>query len=200
MKEREVSDVATLKALADPVRLAILNMMWKHEPEPMSVKEVAAAIEESPNKLYRHIRQLEQVELIRVAETRLVSGIVESRYRVAQHSLRLSREAFAGDTSDHPEALAALLATVDLIRSDFRGHYLANRLDLGPGDGSAPAPGMFSHFSMRIRPERLVRLRNQIRGLLDELAEEGDSADEDAIDVTLFTMLYALKPNDPHGR
>ncbi|MEV4614169.1 helix-turn-helix domain-containing protein [Kitasatospora sp. NPDC049258] len=196
VKEREVNDIPTLKALADPVRLAILNALFKREPEPLSVKEIAAELDDTPTKLYRHIKQLEQVGLIMVAETRLVSGIVESRYRNAQKSLRLSPDFFTGSTSDHPEVLAALLAAMDLVRSDFEDKHLTDRLEapaVGP-DGQPRSPAQFSHFSMRLRPERLVRLRNQLGGILDELAEEGDCHDEDAVDVTLFTLLYAAKP------
>ncbi|WP_371497813.1 helix-turn-helix domain-containing protein [Kitasatospora sp. NBC_00374] len=201
VKEREIKDVATLKALADPVRLAILNALYKREPSPLSVKEIAAELGDTPTKLYRHIKQLEQVGLIMVAETRLVSGIVESRYRNAQKSLRLAPEVFADETSKRPEVLGALLAAMDLVRSDFELKYLTDRLELPPGpDGRPRASSQFSHFSMRLRPERVVRLRNQLGVILDELAEEGDSADEDAIDVTLFTLLYATKSAPPADR
>ncbi|MFJ1704592.1 ArsR/SmtB family transcription factor [Kitasatospora sp. NPDC088346] len=201
VKEREIKDVATLKALADPVRLAILNALYKREPSPLSVKEIAAELGDTPTKLYRHIKQLEQVGLIMVAETRLVSGIVESRYRNAQKSLRLAPEVFADDTSKHPEVLGALLAAMDLVRSDFELKYLTDRLELPAGpDGRPRASSQFSHFSMRLRPERVIKLRNQLGVILDELAEEGDSADEDAIDVTLFTLLYATKSAPPPAR
>lgn len=133
VKEREIKDVATLKALADPVRLAILNALYKREPSPLSVKEIAAELGDTPTKLYRHIKQLEQVGLIMVAETRLVSGIVESRYRNAQKSLRLAPEVFADETSKRPEVLGALLAAMDLVRSDFELKYLTDRLELPPG-------------------------------------------------------------------
>jgi DNA-binding transcriptional ArsR family regulator len=192
--EREVRDVATLKALADPVRLAILNVLMRHEPKPLTVKEIAAELGEPQTKLYRHVKLLEKVGLITVAGTRLVSGIVESRYRPAQRSLRLSREVFADATADRPAALGAILAAMDLVRSEFQGHYLGHRIDFSTlPDGSSGAPGLFSHFDTRLSPERLVRLQSRLREILDELAEEGDSTGEDAVDVSLFTLLYAVK-------
>ncbi|MEU9130150.1 helix-turn-helix domain-containing protein [Kitasatospora sp. NPDC048540] len=194
VKEREVKDVQTLKALADPVRLAILNALYKRDPGALSVKEIATELGDTPTKLYRHIKQLEQADLIMVAETRLVSGIVESRYRTAQRSLRLSPEVFASGSSERPEALAALLAAMDMIRSDFQNKYLSQELEPIFAPDGTPRYSKFSHFGMRIRPERLVRLRNQLGGILDELAQEGDCTDEDAVDVTLFTLLYAARP------
>jgi len=196
MKEREVSDVATLKAIADPMRLAILNVLMKSDPEPLSVKEIAARLDESPTKLYRHVKQLEQVELIRVGETRLVSGIVESRYLSAQTGLRLSPEVFSdGGDSPRPEALGAMLATLNLLRTDFQRDFLNGRIDMTPRqDGSPQSPGMLRHATMRIRPERLARLRDRLAALVAELDSEGESTDPDAVDVTLFSLLYARKP------
>ncbi|GAA2745078.1 winged helix-turn-helix domain-containing protein [Kitasatospora cinereorecta] len=194
-KEREVRDVATLKALADPLRLAILTALMRRDPEPLSVKEIAADLGEAPTKLYRHIKQLEQCALILVAETRLVSGIVESRYLAAQHSLRLSPDVFADDDGqDRPEALGAMLAALDMIRSDFQGHFRSGRLDMATRQDGTRSPGKFAHFTKRVRPERVVRLRNQLDSLLDELAEEPDSTGEDAVDITLVALLYALRP------
>ncbi|MFJ1752991.1 helix-turn-helix domain-containing protein [Kitasatospora sp. NPDC088134] len=194
MKEREVTDVATLKALADPLRLAVLGALMKHDPEPLSVKEIAAELEEAPTKLYRHVKQLEQTGLVFVAETRVVSGIVESRYRSAQHSLRLSPEVYAEDDSDPPAALNAMLAAMDLVRADFRRSFLAGRIDLTPAAQGNPRPGKFAHSSTRITLDQLRTLRARIDQALDEVFEQGESDDPDAVEVNLFLLLYALKP------
>lgn len=193
LAERQVDDVATLKALADPIRLAIMGTLMGGEDAARTVKEIAAAIDEPPTKLYRHIKQLEQAHLIRVAGTRLVSGIVESRYAAAQESLRLSRELFSADSSARPEALDAVLAAIDWVRDEFRAGVVDGRIDFSaPADGSAGPPSQFSRFAMRLEPERVVRLRRELGELLDELAAEGNSTAPDAIDVTLLTLLYGL--------
>src|SRR5580698_2917994 len=77
---RTVDSVAALKAMADPTRLAILAALMRTRDLPvMSVKELAAELGEPQTKLYRHVRQLEAAGLIRVASTRMVSGILEQR-------------------------------------------------------------------------------------------------------------------------
>ncbi|MER5638829.1 helix-turn-helix domain-containing protein [Kitasatospora sp. NPDC002227] len=194
-REREVDDVETLKALADPLRLAILGVLTRHGRDARSVKQVAAELGESPSKLYRHVRQLEKVGLIAVAGTRLVSGIVESRYVAAQRSLRLSRAILQGTPGEQPEALDTLLAALDATRAELRDHFLAGRIDLGaPRDGSAGLPTALGHFTLRVSPERYLRLTGQLWALLDELAGEGDCPDEHAVDITLFSLLYAAVP------
>src|SRR5580692_12482661 len=90
---REIDSVEGLRALADPVRLAILSALDTRVPDGalpvMSVKELAQHLGEPQTKLYRHVKQLEAAGLIEVAATRVVSGIVEQRYRASQRDLTI---------------------------------------------------------------------------------------------------------------
>ncbi|MDI5966509.1 winged helix-turn-helix domain-containing protein [Streptantibioticus silvisoli] len=192
--EREVGDVGTLKALADPLRLAMLGALMRPDAGPMTVKEIAAELEEPPTKLYRHIKQLERSGLVVVAGTRLVSGIVESRYAAAQEALRLSRRMFSGGTAEPSDGLGVLLAAVDVLGRDLRRQFGAGRLELaGRPDGPGGAPA-FAHLTMRLSPERLGVLRERLVALATELHEEGDSPGADTVEVTLFSLLYGLDP------
>jgi DNA-binding transcriptional ArsR family regulator len=106
---RTVEDVDTLKALADPTRMAILHaLMRPGELRVLSVKELAAELGEPQTKLYRHVRQLEAAGLIKVAATRLVSGIVEQRYQASQRDVRLS----VGVVREHADEAEAAVRTV----------------------------------------------------------------------------------------
>ncbi|MEU3570036.1 helix-turn-helix domain-containing protein [Kitasatospora sp. NPDC036755] len=195
VKERQVSDVAVLKALADPLRLAILGALQSSEDRPLTAKELAAALDEPQTKLYRHIKQLEKAGLVLVAGTRLVSGIVESRYRVAQGAIRLAPEMFTADSPGRSDAYDAVLAAMDRVRADFRARITEGRLDFGrPPGGEGSAAGLFADFALRLSPDRLDRLRSQLAEIFDELNEEGPSSAEDALDVTVFTLLYGLRP------
>ena len=60
---RTIDDVETLRAMADPTRMKILDALMtpQHGELPvMSAKDLAGALGESQTKLYRHIRQLEE--------------------------------------------------------------------------------------------------------------------------------------------
>ncbi|MFE0464355.1 ArsR/SmtB family transcription factor [Kitasatospora sp. NPDC058965] len=187
-EERLVDDVATLKALADPVRLAILKALNQHERQPLTAKELAAELGEPQTKLYRHLKQLEKAELIEVAGTRLVSGIVESRYRARQRDLRLAAGIFAEGSAERPEALAAVLAGLDSFRQDFERAVLSERMDLTrPDDG---APGVFRHGVFRLTPERAVELRAELREVLTRAGADEVPAGEPAVDVKVFTLMY----------
>ena len=113
LAERTISDVETLKALSDPMRLRILEAMVQAPDEAWTVKRLAATLGVGQTKLYHHIAILEERELIRVAGTRVVSGIIETRYRIAQLSVRLDRSLLS---SRHDDASAAV---EDVLRSLF---------------------------------------------------------------------------------
>src|SRR5215471_9517340 len=100
LPERVVSDVDTLKALSDPVRLRILETMVQAPGDAWTVKRLASALGVGPTKLYHHIAILEERELVRVAGTRVVSGIIETSYRIAQLSVRLDRAMLSSAPSD----------------------------------------------------------------------------------------------------
>ncbi|MFB7366664.1 ArsR/SmtB family transcription factor, partial [Streptomyces hydrogenans] len=123
---REVDDVETLKALSDPLRLAILRTMMSDVRAGHRVKDIARLLDQPPTRLYRHIKVLEAAGLIKVAQTRMVSGIQESQYQVAQFALRLSRDLLAapGNAGDLADAFAATL-------NDFRDRLVREAEGLG---------------------------------------------------------------------
>ena len=66
--ERIISDVETLKALSDPVRLRILETMVTAADEAWTVKRLAKALGTNTTKLYHHINILEDPEADRVGQ------------------------------------------------------------------------------------------------------------------------------------
>ena len=79
-------DAATLKALADPLRLRMGLLLASG---PCTVKELATELGVPPTRLYYHVRILEQQKLVRVASRRLVSGIEERRYALVEDGWNL---------------------------------------------------------------------------------------------------------------
>ena len=130
LQQRTISDVETLRTLADPLRLAILSALMDDGPEfrVMSVKELAEELGEPQTKLYRHVKQLEAAGLIRVAASRLVSGIVEQRYQASQRDISLGPE-LLNSREAVEESLAFVTVALNRYRDQFfaahRAHILA---------------------------------------------------------------------------
>jgi len=192
---RTVNDVDMLKAMADPTRLAILAALMKsgRDLPVMSVKELAAELGEPQTKLYRHVRQLEAAGLIRVAGTRLVSGILEQRYQACQRDLTLAR-GFLYEHADESELVVQ--AVLDRYFEGFRAAFRADRARAGevPAEESYRKPVLF--FSdLKVSPAKAAELVAKLKEIMDSLK---DAEDPDGVSMNLLIGSYV--PVDPGGR
>lgn len=166
LPERVVSDVETLKALSDPVRLRILETMIGAADEAWTVKRLAAALGVGPTKLYHHIGILEEHDFIRLAGTRVVSGIIEKRYRIAQLTVRLDRALLHGGSD---EALASVRDVMAVIFGSVRDDIeRAIRAGLITGGDDDPIKNLLIRGLTSLTTERAAELRERLRALLDE--------------------------------
>jgi DNA-binding transcriptional ArsR family regulator len=197
---RLVDDVETLRVLADPTRIAILRTLTINAtttPPVMSAKELAAALTEPQTKLYRHLKQLEEAGLIVVAETRMVSGILEQRYRTAQLGIAMSRD-LVNDPAYQSEFAATISASLDDFRNETLGDWRAGRVwtgETGPESlGMILAIGQFGRMS---RP-RAVELRNRLAAIMDEYSELPDDV-PDGVAVRMLIGWYAMDGGSSTG-
>ena len=163
---REIDSVEGLRALADPVRLAILSALGEvtdGELPVMSVKELAQHLGEPQTKLYRHVKQLEAAGLIEVAATRMVSGILEQRYRARQRDLRLSA-ALIRQHADETEA--AVRSAFDAFLT--RVFEQARKEDWPP---DAPDEPVMLVAQERVSVEAAERIRARLVEIKREIAE-----------------------------
>jgi DNA-binding transcriptional ArsR family regulator len=192
---RTIARVEELKALSDPTRLAILETLMAAGPElpVMSVKQLAEVLGEPQTKLYRHVRQLESVGLIRVAASRMVSGILEQRYQAAQRDLHLASRSMQEHT-DETEAIAR--AVLDRFRDGF---FTAYRASHPPGsssqqDGDRKASMM--QAAGRLPAARAAEIRARLAEVLAYF-NEPDSDDPDAEDMVLLIGYYPPAAAEP---
>jgi DNA-binding transcriptional ArsR family regulator len=187
LEERRVADLDTLRMLTDPLRLSILGAFTTPDT-PMTVKEIAEVLDEGQTKLYRHIKQLEEGGLIHVVETRVVSGIIEKRYRLSQRSLMLETDllSLAQAGNEYRDTLLALLeATRARLSTDLRmGRVVLEHLEGGP-DLSIKASGGRGMMT----PERFARVREALGELTEEM--DADDGKPGAVPVVFNMLLYS---------
>ncbi len=201
---RSIGDVATLKALSDPLRLRILETMVQRTNEPWSVKELAAALAVPQTRLYHHVDQLVEHDLVRPVERRVVSGIIETRYRVVARSFQLDRRMFAAGSEETRAVLHETLVSVfDTSRDEIE---LAIRL--GAIDVAETAPPerrlLLSRGVARLAPERAAELRERLVALLSDFESEPATHDEgtgegpgDARAYGIVLAVYPLPASEP---
>ena len=175
LTERLISDVETLKALSDPLRIQILEIMVRQSDETWTVKRIAKALGVMPTKLYHHIKILEERDLIRPASQQLVRGIVETTYRIAQLSLRLDRELIAGGGDElRSSAAEAIMSVFDLARRDLEAAFAAGLLPTDPATDSGQST-LLNRSLYLLTPDRASQFRDRLVALCAEFASNQDS-------------------------
>ncbi|NUM43519.1 MAG: helix-turn-helix transcriptional regulator [Anaerolineales bacterium] len=119
-----ITDLETLKVVSDPLRMQIIDRIGLANQlgELRTVKQLAEEVDTPASKLYYHINMLEKHGLITIADTQIVSGIIEKHYQVTAHSITIDRELFSAGTStdERAEAIISLLdSTLDSTRADM---------------------------------------------------------------------------------
>jgi DNA-binding Lrp family transcriptional regulator len=177
------------------LRLAILEALIRDAPRELrvlSVKELAAELGEPKTKLYRHVKQLEAAGLIRVAATRLVSGIVEQRYQACQGDLHIGR----GVTRD-PAMADEAVAAVSVILDRYSSRYVAHLAQTRPTVDSVPREphreAMLSMVSTTVSPAKAQAVMDRLREVMAELDEADDSADA----ITVELLVGYMSPDSP---
>jgi DNA-binding transcriptional ArsR family regulator len=182
---RTVDTVDMLKALADPTRMAILAALMKarNDLPVRSVKELAAELGEPQTKLYRHVRQLEAAGLIKVASTRMVSGILEQRYQASQGDLILGR-GFLEEHAD--ESMGFTQVLIDRFRDGFFAAFLADRQSAGHEPPAEPYRKPLMFFSdLKLSPAKAAELRGKLEEIMNDL-NDSETEDPDGIPVNLL--------------
>jgi len=190
MDVRAIADVETMRALADPTRVAIVRLLMsgdRADPPVMSAKEIAAALQEPQIKLYRHLKHLASVGLIHVAETRLVSGIQEQRYRTGQLHLTIGGDLLA----DTPALTGALIALLDDFRMRMSRDLAQGRVVLGPDEPLGMM--LLGGTAVRVSPGRAAEFRRRLRELRAEF-DELDGNDPAGVTAHLLLGWYTVQP------
>lgn len=77
MAQWKTQTMDLMKIFSDPRRLRILHLASE---QPITVKQLAAELNEHPSRLYYHVKKLEDVDLLEVSETKQHGNLVEKFY------------------------------------------------------------------------------------------------------------------------
>jgi len=91
----EIENIEQLRAIADVLRLRIIDILQK---QPMTVTQLGEVLGLAPAKVHYHVRELERVGLLRLVETREKGGILE-KYKI--EGTLLEPDLRAVQTLDH---------------------------------------------------------------------------------------------------
>lgn len=191
--EFNINDLETLKVLADPLRLQIVELCTQ---APRTVKQVASVLNLPPTKLYYHIKQLEERSLIKVVDTRIVSGIVEKQYQAAAFHYRVDRELFSLTSQAGKESLNVMLTGLfDDTREEIQNSAEADVLDVSPDDDDDKPLNrslLISRNTLHLPADAAEDFYQRLKALVKEYT---DSSAPDAANEQPYGLLIALYPS-----
>lgn len=169
-----IEDADALKVIADPLRLQILRNLDK----PRTVKDLAERLDTPATKLYYHVNQLEKHNIIRVVDTRVVSGIIEKHYRVTAKSYHVSKSLLKA-TKDSDEQLDVLLSAIfDTAKAEIKQSVQAGLLRIDESVKEPQQDGIIWHASINLAPEKFAELNGRIQTLLEEFDQAARENDD----------------------
>ncbi len=178
-----IQDLGQLKALADPLRVRILEALVER---PRTTKQVADRLGEKPTKLYHHVEALDKVGLIELHSTRPNRGTLEKYFRAVARSFRADPELFSSD----PVASGWASMGAELLH---RGAEEIRALD---GVDLAGRQPMLVQLKATTTQVRIERLQEQIQSLLDGLANEAEKDEGETVEYQMILAFYPVDLKD----
>jgi DNA-binding transcriptional ArsR family regulator len=176
-----LDQIEQAEALLKPQRIEVLRQL----AEPRSCTEVAAKLDQTPQRVYYHVKRLLDASLVSKVSERRVRGIHEGIYQATGRSywlsprlvgrigLRQTRDRLSlGHLLDLMEDVQADVAALDLSRSDL--------------------PSIGVSGDIRVRPEQRAAFLDELQHLLRDLFTRYGGAEGDA-----FRLALACYPNLP---
>lgn len=165
------------KALADPRRIAVLEALWQ---EPQSAKALADKLGLPPDRLYYHLKRLEQAGLIGVDRYHPLPGGKAERIYAAVEA--------------EPDAEPT---TVEEKRDFLMAVLEATRLDVhaAMGGGVPTSSVSLQRTLVSLSSRRFEELTRRMSDLLEEYRDDDDL--EDTVPTSVTYALVRGLPQQP---
>jgi DNA-binding transcriptional ArsR family regulator len=201
MQEERAIQPCDLKLLAEPTREFIYQALVS---APRTATELAQLMNCPTTRLYHHLKLLEKHGLILVVAERLVSGIVERRYRAVARRLRLDRGSFGGEVLGDNSLQTILGYVFDRARDDIERSHAAGRIELAL---RPPQPGALLAYRnvLKLAPADRDRLYRRLHDLYVEFERVSADTPPESGDFHGFalaaypTELAAAEAPKPRG-
>jgi DNA-binding transcriptional ArsR family regulator len=166
------------EALLKPQRIEVLRQL----AEPRSCTEVATRLDQTPQRVYYHVKRLVEAGLVTQVSERRVRGIQEGIYQASARSYWLSPRLVGplGLRKAQDElSLGYLLNLVEEVQADIAGL-----------DRAAPElPSVGVSGQIRVRPEQRQQFLDDLQTVLQDLFSRYGGAEGDA-----FRLVVACYP------
>ncbi|MFF5249047.1 ArsR/SmtB family transcription factor [Streptosporangium sp. NPDC000095] len=169
-----LEQIEQAEALLKPQRIEVLRQL----AEPRSCTEVAALLDQTPQRVYYHVKRLVEAGLVTQVTERRVRGIHEGVYQASARSYWLSPR-LVGRIGLRPTGnelgLGYLLDLMEEVQAD-----------IGALDRTAPElPSVGVSGEIRVLPERRQEFLNELQTTLQDLFTRYGGAEGDAFKLAV---------------
>ncbi len=175
----KITALEVLKVLTDAFRIQIIQSLG----QPQTVKTVAQQLGVTPTKLYYHINMLEQHGLIRVASTRIVSGILEKSYQITANSFEVA-SSFASPSATLEDALGFMTSVLDAGKLEMRRAYNSGQFKMPTSPTESKRATLLTRTILSLTEVRAKKFRDRMGKLLEEFSD-GQSAETQDFSLTI---------------
>lgn len=188
-----ISDVETLKVLSDSLRLDIFLTISDLNRKGIlaTVKQVSDELNIAQAKLYYHIKLLENHHLIQVADTRIVSGIVEKQYHVTAQQVLIDEGLFTiegGKEAAYPVLSNIVTEVLRKIQSVLsQPAYIHQEHAI-----------LMARQNLRLSQEQIDRFSEQMGKMMEDFKTENKTHGAD--ELKDFSFFYVLYPEEAARR
>ncbi len=192
LSRRRVTDAAALKALAHPVRMALLGVLVTEGP--MTASQAAELVGESPSNCSWHLRKLAEHGFVREAR----GGTGRNRpWQAVSEGLEWGEDAPGGEPPEPADELAAEALTDMLVERELQRLRAARA-----SRESEPAPWRAAtglvQSAQWLTAEEAQELKDDLTALMLRYADRSGHPDRRPVGARLVSMVGWLVPRGPH--
>jgi DNA-binding transcriptional ArsR family regulator len=188
LSRRRVSEASALKALAHPVRIALLGALVTEGP--MTASQAAALVDESPSNCSWHLRKLAEYGFVREAP----GGTGRNRFwRAVSEGLEWGE----GDDDDPTTRLAADALTDMLLEREMQRFRAARAARAREPQEWRDATGL-SQSQLWLTAAEAQKLNDELQELFFRYTERSRDRALRPDEARLVTLVAWLVPSGPH--
>jgi DNA-binding transcriptional ArsR family regulator len=179
-----LEQIEQAEALLKPQRIEVLRQL----AEPRTCTEVAAVLDQTPQRVYYHVKRLVEAGLVEQVSERRVRGITEGIYQASARSYWLS------------PGLVGRIGGLRRRQDELSLGYLLDLMeevqaDIAALDRAAPElPSIGVSGEVHVSPERRQEFLADLRTMLQDLFTRYGGAEGDA-----FKLVVACYPHHFRG-
>lgn len=186
-----IEDLETMRALADPLRVQVIELLVDR---PHNARELAEKLGLAASRLYYHLNQLEKLGLIVVEETRQVGNLLEKTYRATAGQVEVSRSLLNFQTEAGKESISTMMvSTLDTTRDDLLRSLNARSAALARGAAEQPRHVIVTRATASLTEAQVEDFTNRLKALMAEfhtVDENPDGTHPYALTLAFYPSFY----------